>query len=64
MISGGAVRKIDKELWHQNGDECSISLCFLLCASLFSLNSWYDILQVPINLGSRVSVLFCEIYQV
>ncbi len=36
----------------------SISLCFFSCASLFSLSSWYDILRVPINLGSRVSAFF------
>jgi hypothetical protein len=40
----------------------SISLCFLSCASLFSLSSCYDILRVPINLGPRVSAFFCEIY--
>jgi len=36
----------------------SISLCLFSCASLFSLSSWYDILRVPINQGSRVSALF------
>ena len=36
----------------------SISPCFFSCASLFSLRSWYDILRVPINLGSRVSAFF------
>ncbi len=37
------------------------STLFILSASLFSP---YDILQVPINLGSRESTYFCEIYQV
>ena len=34
---------------------------FFSSASLFSL---YDILQVPINLGSRTSTFFCKIYHV
>ena len=42
----------------------SISLCFFSCASPFPLNCRYDILRVPINLDSRVSILFHEIYQV
>ncbi len=42
----------------------SISLCLFSCASLFSLSSWYDILRVPINQGSRVSALIREIYQI
>ncbi len=37
---------------------------FTLFFSSASLFSWYDILQVPINLGSRESAFFCEIYQV
>ncbi len=35
---------------------------FTLFFSSASLFSRYDILQVPINLGSKVSAFFCEIY--
>jgi hypothetical protein len=37
---------------------------FTLFFSPASLFSRYDILQVPLNLGSRESAFFCEIYQV